>query len=397
MGVIAQGAISVDENAGMAQTAQSIANDANNKFLNFQGFMHGRITQSKDAPNNDTDAFKDSHMEGDLWIQIDPNSHHAIGMYHWTNGSWIQQQWDQSVLNVNTLNGLIINGGVINGGTINGVDINGSSINVDIGSNSAYDAGIDPISWSADGFNPDDPGSSGFHFQNGLMNFKALRTSGNHAGQWDFTFIGPNDLKFRGSKSPDTSHQNINSRTDIRAEYIVTSVDGYAVPTVGGNQDGCMLHSNGYATFTNGIYAPMINAGSSGSLFEIQSGVTTKYNMYAHDFKKKSDLSVKRDIQSLDTHSALAEILGTDIYTYKYKDDNASVNIGPIIDNIHDIDKPEYKTSEYIIDRGEDSNNYLSIANTLGLAVSAIQELSKQNEQLLGKVTRLERLNNGNN
>lgn len=400
--IIAQNSVDIDENAKQAQDAMSRANELNNdinkKLVDTQGFMDGKITQSIKSPfESGADPYSGQHSNGDMWIQLSNDRQTAVSMFNYTDGGWRQQVWDQSALRVAELWGLKIHGGYIEGGTIEGVTMNSSNINVDISSNGAYDQGIDPVTWNANGFNPNDVHSPGFHFQNGLMQFGAQRVSGTDAGQWDFLFMGPNDVKLRGSNTPDTYHQNIKNRTDIRSDYVVTSSDGYAEPSVGESQDGCIIKSDGYATFTNGIYAPMINAGKSGAQFEIQSGVVTQYYMHAHGFKKNSDVSIKREIKDFSNKNALSEILGTDIYSYKYKNDNSSINIGPVIDNVNDINKPKYKTSEYIIDRGSNNTNYLSLSNTIGLLVGSVKELSKQNEQLLAKVTRLERTNNGNN
>lgn len=410
--IIAQGSVSIDENAKLANEASQHSDDNKRQM---ESLLGGKITQSTLDPRTfDTGT----HQEGDMWIQIDSTSDGkqlptAKAMFYYTNGAWVPKKWDSQSLAVKQLSALTADLGVINNGTINSVAMNGVEINVDFDGygTGSYDGGHNSLSWSTDGmFQPDngptfvDDAYLGFHFKHGLMSWKARRTGSSDGigiGTYDSTYIGPNDIKVRNTSGTDASV--INHRVDIRSNYMEVS-SGWGTPTIGSL--GCSFSSNGDGVVGQTLQTARIQAtmyGREGDNFYVTyngwingKGVTVSHSVIANGVTLKSDLSKKNVRKQFSTKSALSEVLGTDIYQYEYKDSHDIVNVGPVIDDVHDIDKSQYSTSEYMVTHDE-NGNYFALQNAIGLLIGSVHELSNQNEKLLARITQLEMKQNGNN
>lgn len=425
--IIAQSSLDINEDSSMTASANSLAMEAYNnaeaakrdinmsvtdKMKSFrkqaETVMNGLSTESTKTPFDVPDP--NQHQDGDLWTQYTQDSrgvHNAVNMWVWQGGKWVPKSWDQQMLSVKELSALTENVGSLRGGSIYGTTISGSSIVgarmvVDIGSeDNAGDGGYNPLYWNDNGYNPNDNGSSGFHFNNGLMKFKAQRSDRNNTPDpwtWDFTFIGPNDIKIRNSRNPNTLQDGLNHRLDMRSNYIEIVDGSYNAPSTAGT-NGCGLYPDGTAVISNKLYTPTIEVGSqnvNNGKLNVNSAIWCKYNVYSHGEKLTSDYSKKDHINSFDSKKALSEVLGTDIYSYHYKGDNEQTNIGPVIDDVNNITDAKYKTSNYIVS-SEDGDNYIQLQNAIGLLIGSVHELSNQNEQLLGKIAKLEAKQNGNN
>lgn len=422
MTVIAQGAINIDENAKLAENAYNDAVSDAYKYsdknkINVQTQLKGLNNESEYSPfdqrANDPNA--GNHEDGDMWTQYvigDRQQHIATNMWIWANGAWQAKQWDQQALSVKSLSALSENVGTLTSGDIYGVGIHGTTIDgstilggkiaVDIGNeDNAGDGGYNPLYWNNNGYDPNDNGSSGFHFNNGLMKFKAQRSDRNNTPSpwtWDFTFIGPNDIKIRNSRNPNTFQDGLNHRLDMRSNYVEIVDASYGSPTVGGTS-GVGIYPDGTAVISNKLYTPEIEVGTqsvNGGRLNVNSAIWCKFDVYSHGQKLTSDYSKKDHINSFDSKKALSEVLGTDIYSYHYKGDNEQTNIGPVIDDVNNITNAKYKTSNYMIS-SEDGDNYVQLQNAIGLLIGSVHELSNQNEQLLGRIAKLEAKQNGNN
>lgn len=426
--IIAQGSVSIDENAKLANEASQHSDDNKRQM---ESLLGGKITQSTLDPRTfDTGT----HQEGDMWIQIDSTSDGkqlptAKAMFYYTNGAWVPKKWDSQSLAVKQLSALTADLGTINNGTINSVAMNGVEINVDFDGygTGSYDGGHNSLSWSTDGmFQPDngptfvDDAYLGFHFKHGLMSWKARRTGGSTSdgiNTYDSTYIGPNDIKVRNTNS--VSAADMTSRVDIRSNYIEVASNWISGSQPG--YKGVLLGADGSGKFTNGIdsggditiwgefqFIGQYIKAPSGHL-KVGSGIETDYSITAggdiqtkygsvkaQGVTLKSDLSKKNVKKQFSPKSALSEVLGTDIYQYEYKGNHDTVNIGPVIDDVHDIDKSQYSTSEYMVTHSDDGN-YLALQNSIGLLIGSVHELSNQNEKLLARITQLEMKQNGNN
>lgn len=383
-----------------------------------QSSANGKVTVSTDAPRDAQDPNAGHHQNGDLWIQQIPlNAQRQIdydnfgqpirlagSMFQYFNGAWLEQRWDQESLSVENLSALSANLGEVTSGSITGVNIQGTTFNsaLDGSSNQlAADYGHNPTAWETNGFNAYDLSSSGMHIGNGLFRMKAQRrldSPSGDGGKWDFTYIGPNEVKVRESVQPNTDRSNITDRADIHSSWIEIG-NSYYQPVTGHSGDsltGCGLYSDGTAVISNILYSTQIEGGS-GKHVKINSKIETPYRVQTPGIDKSSDLSLKNVKSQFDNKRALAEVKGTDIYNYVYKGNNSEKNIGPVIDDIHDIGKSEYKVSEYMIRRDDSGKDFISLDNTVGLLIGAVNELSDQNEKLLGKITQLEAKVNGNN
>lgn len=423
--IIAQGSVSIDENAKLANEASQHSDDNKRQM---ESLLGGKITQSTLDPRTfDTGT----HQEGDMWIQIDSTSDGkqlptAKAMFYYTNGAWVPKKWDSQSLAVKQLSALTADLGVINNGTINSVAMNGVEINVDFDGygTGSYDGGHNSLSWSTDGmFQPDngptfvDDAYLGFHFKHGLMSWKARRTGSSNndgIGSYDSTYIGPNDIKVRNTDG--TQAAAINNRVDIRSNYLEVA-SGWGTPTIG--SFGCTFSSNGdgvvgqtlqTSRLVTNIINPTFNggfwtaSGSGGLGGDFSSGGSIGANvavsapkLFGQLQNSSSDLSKKDHIESFDDKSALSEVMGTDIYKYKYNGDNENLHVGPIIDDINDTKDAHYNMSEYLITRDEKMGNSFKLKNGIGLLFGAVHELTRQNEKLLARITLLEMKQNGNN
>lgn len=360
--------------------------------------VSGRVTNSYVSPAEASDRNAGHHQNGDLWIQqISKNGQDLAGtMFHYFNGAWLEQRWDQETLAVENLSALSADLGEIHSGNINGVTIQGtifaSSMDGD-DENEAGDFGKAARTWNTDGFNVGDKTSPGMHIQEGLLRMKARRTSGG-AG-FDHTYLGPNELKVRNTYDGNV-HNGIYDRADITSTWIEIG-QHYNTPHTGQGAAyrGCSINSDGSAVVSDVLYVDYIKSGDGGHV-KIGSKIETPYRVETPGIDKSSDASIKNIKEKFDNKRALAEIKGTDIYNYFYKGNNDDKNIGPVIDDINDINKADYNISEYMVKRNGKGKDVFSLDNTIGLLIGAVNELSDQNEKLLGKISQLEAKVNGN-
>lgn len=435
--LIAQGSVNIDENAKLAQQAQQAGNDLANSTSKLRTLMDGLSTEAPYAPTADNDPNYHTHRYGDVWTQYnDVNGIHiAENMYVWDNG-WQAKKWDMNQLSVKDFSSLNISSSQINSSQIYSANIVGGALALDLNgdgfSGMGYDGGFNPLRWDNNGnqFYGDNAWSMGMHAMNGLMTFRGHRSPGViDAGNFDTTMIGPNDIKLRESTNTNTGDGDITDRVDIRSNYIQIA-SGYHELNPGAKNakyKGVELASNGNVTATGtaylgGLQVDEIDPYTGYNEIRIPHGIDTNYiknpfwkdahitfdsaidcnyNVYANTLHGKgvqlsSDLTIKNVVKEFDSKQALSEVLGTDIYKYHYKGDNEQTNIGPVIDNVNDIKDAKYNTSEYMISRF-DNGDTLALQNTIGLLIGSVHELSKQNEQLLGKITQLEVKANGNN
>lgn len=384
----------------------------------------GKVTISTEPPTSDNDKNVGHHQNGDLWIQqiplnaqgkIDYDSfgqpiRKAGSMFHYykpddgSQGHWIEQRWDQEILSVENLSALSADLGEVNAGTISGVTIEGTTFSSALSGDSNYTAGDwghNPTSWETYGFNANDLTSPGMHIGEGLFRMKGQRrldSPSGDGGKWDFTFIAPNEVKVRESVGSTTDKNNITDRADLTSSWVEIG-NSYYTPATGHAKDsytGCGLYSDGTAVISNILYTTKIEGGGGGKHVTINSKLETPYRIETPGWDKPSDLSLKNVKSQFNNRRALAEVNGTDVYNYFYKGNNDDKNIGPIIDDIHNINQAEYNVSEYMLKRDDNGKDFFSVDNTVGLLIGAVNELTSQNEKLLGKITQLEAKVNGN-
>lgn len=373
--------------------------------------VSGKVTTSYASPLDGHDTNAGHHQNGDLWIQQIPLDDRrnldlsgkarfnlAGTMFQYYNGYWLEQRWDQETLAVENLSALSANLGEINAGSISGVTIQGtvfaSSMSGD-SDDTPNDSGKAPRTWSTDGFNVGDKTSPGMHIQDGLLRMKARRTSG--GGGFDHTYFGPGELKLRNTFDGNVN-DGVYDRSDVTSTWIEIGKH-YATPHTGqgASNRGCSINSDGSAVVSDVLYVDHIEAGYGGGHVKISSKVETPYRIETPGIDKSSDASIKNIKGKFDNKRALAEIKGTDIYNYFYKGNNDDKNIGPVIDDINDINKADYNISEYMVKRNGKGKDVFSLDNSIGLLIGAVNELSDQNEKLLGKISQLEAKVNGNN
>lgn len=407
--------------------SQGILDELNRQKNHIQQIFDNKISKSPNPPNGTA-----NHQNGDLWFQTNNGS--VISMFTYQNGGWQENKWDTLALSVKDLSALNANLGNVKSGTLDGVSINSSEINVDIdGGGLAYDSGFNPVKWTTGGkyqndqwvdWNNDAERNNaflGFHLKHGLMSFRGFRTQTPDGtdGTVDSTYIAPNDIKLRNSNDLTTSNGSITGRVDIRSNYIEIG-EKYGTPSIFGGTVGNGLYSDGTAVISKRLYTSAITTNSitnqnnaevsfpkgidanyignytSGSRVFVNASLETSWSLYAgrsifaKGVKVASDYSKKNVSDNFTSKKALSEVLGTDIYRYHYKGDNSELEIGPVIDNVNDIKSSKFNISEYMVNRNDDNNNYFSMKNAVGLLIGSVQELSKQNENLLQKITKLE-------
>lgn len=401
------------------QVGNTITTNIEKEITSQQSFLQGKMTTSESSPfDADVDPSV-KHQNGDVWIQISQTNRDnkidydvkgnviksAVAMFHYVQGpddpkgGWVEQNWDQEIMSVENLSALSADLGDVSAGNMTGVHIVGGTLGIDIngGFGGGNDGGWNPLSWDNAGqkFNAYNWWGMGMHVQNGLMTLRGRRTSGTEdAGNYDTTMIGPNDIKLRESVNTGTGNGDITDRVDIRTNYIEIA-SKYGTPKANGTV-GCGLYSDGTASISALLKVPKIEAGPPGQHLVINSSVDGRYAITSHVVGNDSNLSIKNVKGEFSNKRALAEILGTDIYNYTYKGDNQIRNIGPVIDDVHDIDKSQYNTSEYLIYHG-DQHDSIALQNAVALLIGSVHELSEQNESLLSKITQLEMEKNGNN
>lgn len=240
--IIAQNSVNIDENALLAyknsqDVKESLQNDYNKKLhdakTEYTSYMHGRVTNSMKDPSQVADI--NTHVNGDLWVQQSQDGQQAVGMWYWQDGAWQPERWDAETLRVKELSALNANLGHVTSGIVESVSIVSATLDVDINGNlNAHDSGHNPATWDASGFDPNDLGSPGFHFHNGLMQLRARQVAGSYPGTWDSTFMGPNDFKLRSTTDSDTAGGNVVNRVDVRSDYVEIA-KGYYTPHTSGN------------------------------------------------------------------------------------------------------------------------------------------------------------------
>lgn len=331
--IIATGSVNIDENKKLAEDAADKAGDMTDALKGLKTSIDGTITTSDRAPFDDGK----SHSEGDLWIIMNGNI--ATAMYTWTNGAFQEKKWDQASLNVKTLSALTANLGSVNAGSINGVSISGSSIE-----GGAIHIGAPEFDYWLD--------YNGFHTQNTIDSSSTWIYGG---------AVAVGTSKFNPSVQLLPGGIYANGTRIHTSNFTISS--GSVIGTVSGK----VYFENGYG-----------DSGGGGA------------EVHAASFDKMSQLSVKRNILDVSGDYALAQIAGTDVKRYDYKDtDNAKqTNIGPIIDDKNAIGNKQYNVSSDMLSSGAEG---VSIDNEVGLLMAAVKELAKRNSELSMRVTQLER------
>lgn len=114
--------------------------------------------------------------------------------------------------------------------------------------------------------------------------------------------------------------------------------------------------------------------------------------VYSNDNEINSDRSLKKDITPVNSKTALAQVLGTDIVSYHYKNGNRNKrkNVGPIIDDQNTNSNQKYYTPNNLIDYDNENGDAFILNNAVSYLFLSIQELEKQNSQLTQRVAKLE-------
>lgn len=336
--IIATGSVDINEATKLAQIASNSADDLADKMKNTVATMDGKTTVSTSTPFDDGKK----HNEGDMWTVI--NDDVASAMYIYTNGQWQAKKWDQQALSVKQLSALTADLGHVTAGTlesaiINGAQINGGSIT---GSTVHLSSGTDEY-WLD---------YNGFHTVDTAVN----------SGTW----VMPGLIDVGGSKA--------NPRVMISADGIYSGSQRIST------QSMTMSAGSVFGVTSGDVYFE-IGGGDSG-----QGGAA----LHAASFNKMSQLSVKRNLADVSGEYALAQISGTDVKRYDYKDSDNSqqTNIGPVIDDVNSNGKKAYNISSDLINKQSDG---ISLDNEVGLLMSAVKELTKRNSELTMRVAKLER------
>ena len=439
-----------DKQSALSRTIELNYKDTQSKIDALSGNIahveevgNGHSNISETSPNNSSDT--KNHVTGDVWtqyttmkdingnVQIDDNGQPkrvavAQFIFDGTVNKWVEQKWDAQSMNIKSLSALTANLGDVTAGNISGVNINGGNLTgTSISSpfsesKIGYDWGLRKSTWDSSNYIDNDGKTAGFHLKNGLLRMVGQRTSDSDGdvGKWDFTFIGPNDIKVRRSDTNNTKKGYITDRVDIHSNSIEIA-NKYNTPGNSGSI-GVGLYSDGNATITNTLYLGQLQTDTINNLngnkevafpngidftyaksYEYGKGMTLDGNVYVtrgifpNNAGVKSDLSEKNVIRSIDSKQSLAEVLGTDTYKYHYKGDNELTNIGPVIDDINGITDSHYNISKYMVTENGKGGHAFALQNAIGLLIGSVHELSSQNEKLLSRIVKLEAQNNGNN
>lgn len=368
--IIATGTLNIDENAKLAQQASDDAKNAANSAADEAGkiktSLDGKITVSSQEPFDDGK----SHDEGDIWYVQDSN-HITSEMYTYDGSDWVKTKMSQTALSVGQLSALSADLGTIEAGYLNSVEVDSSIIKA---------AKIDATS-TITGASIEEDGNNGRITldTNGfcaISNGKYLQfVSGNSNGY----------TQIRGGLDVDS----INVGSSI--------IEGQTFQAYGGNNthigsenawtylaEGIKCGPGGYISSVSGTDIYFHN--EAGATIDLHAG-----DIISHGNKLNSTLSSKRNITDISQTAALAKINATDIKQWQYKDDNNSkVHIGPIIDDVNKTGNKQYSIpNDLITNVGEETG--LDESNALSMAIAAIQELSKRNDELSQRVTELER------
>ena len=349
--------------------------------------LNGKITQSIYQPGQVGDT--NSHQKGDLWIVTDSSGYTgtATKMYIYDGTAWQERRWDQQALNVKQLSALTANLGTVNSGTLNSVEVFAKNLTLDVGADSGDgttgefdgDAGHNPRTWSGKVSQ-----GMGVNFNHGLMHMNAQN---NNSGNYDATYIGPNDIKVRKTAglAPDSGLYN---RVDISEGYVImgTTWNDDSGVKLGMWSQGLV---QGNYVRTNYIYGrdqdDVYFHNTGGKTVGIHAG-----DVISHGHVIKSLLSEKRDIGDYSGEEALAQINATDIKRWQYKDDdNSSQHIGPVIDNVNPLGKKKYFVANDML-KSVSGDAGLDESNALSMTLAGIKELTKRNDELSARVTALE-------
>ncbi|TYA97383.1 hypothetical protein FXE12_11585 [Lactobacillus sp. SL9-6] len=331
--IIATGSVDINEATKIAQIASDSADDLADKMKNTVATMDGKTTVSTSTPFDDGKE----HNEGDMWTVI--NDDVASAMYIYTDGKWQVKKWDQQALSVKQLSALTADLGHVTAGTLESAIINGAQIN---GGSIAINSGIDSFKMNNSGF--------------------------------------------------EASNLIDGDTTDVYGGMITLSEGNSGVITL---SVGSGINSSSSRIYTNGMTM------SAGSVFGVASGdlyFETGYGssgsggagLHAASYNKMSQLSVKRNLSDVPGDYALAQILGTDVKRYEYKDSDNSqqTNIGPVIDDVNQNGEKTYNISSDMLNKKSDG---ISIDNEVGLLMAAVKELTKRNSELTMRISKLER------
>lgn len=331
--IIATGSVDINEATKLAQNASDSASDLAEKIKNLKTSLDGTITESPNTPFDDGKE----HNDGDMWLVMSGDV--ATSMYIYSGGSWALKKWDVTSLAVEYLSALSANLGNVQAGNINGVNISGSTIN---GGSIAIDSGIDKFTMN----------NSGFEASN-LID-----------GDTTDVYGGMITLN-EGNSGVITL--SVSSGIDSSSSRIYTNGMTMSAGSVFGVASGDLYFETGY--------------GSSGS-----GGA----GLHAASFNKMSQLSVKRNLSDVPGDYALAQISGTDVKRYEYKDSDNSqqTNIGPVIDDVNQNGDKAYNISSDLINKKSDG---ISVDNEVGLLMAAVKELTKRNSELTMRISKLER------
>lgn len=386
--IIATGSVDINEATKLAQEAKANASDNLKKVSGkFDTLLNGKITQSIYQPSQVGDT--NNHQKGDLWIVTDSSGYTgtATKMYIYDGTAWQERRWDQQALNVKQLSALTANLGTVNSGTLNSVEVFAKNLTLDVGADSGDgttgefdgDAGHNPRTWSGKVSQ-----GMGVNFNHGLMHMNAQN---NNNGNYDATYIGPNDIKVRKTAglAPDSGLYN---RVDISEGYMImgTTWNDDAGVKLGMWSQGLV---QGNYVRTNYIYGrdqdDVYFHNTRGQTVGIHTG-----DIISHGHVIKSLLSEKRDIGDYSGEEALAQINATDIKRWQYRDDdNSSQHIGPIIDNVNPLGQKKYFVANDML-KSVSGDAGLDESNALSMALAGIKELTKRNDELSARVTALE-------
>ena len=175
-----------------------------------------------------------------------------------------------------------------------------------------------------------------------------------------FEYLDPDD---------DTGYRMEISTEKIKATY--TGEGGYETRTD--------LEPNGVFLYTNGTeYAHINHVGitTSGQISATRE-ISTPDKMYATGFVNTSLESEKKDIEPLDT--ALDKVLATDIYKFRYKNEDGKKHIGAVIGFTYNC------CDEIITDDG----GHVDLYSMISVLWKAVQEQQKQIDELTEEIKRI--------
>lgn len=398
--IIAQGSVNIDENAKLAQEAEKNAEKTTDDKVKavtgkFDSALDGKITQSIYEPGSVEDT--NSHAAGDLWIVVTGTGYDATAteMYIYDGSAWQKKTWDAQALSVKTLDALTADLGTVNSGTLNSVFLYAKNLTLDVSSDdNSYDEGHNSKEWSGTVSQ-----GMGVNWNHGLLHLNAQNLSDSC---YDATYIGPNDIKVRKTDGYDPGSY-LYGRVDIDSTGVVVGNNWSDTKTTHLNADGGVF-VGGQLNSNDGIKAGGVNDGwqNNGSIcpasgtdifFHNESDSTMDIHagdVISHGKTLTSTLSSKRNIADISTVAALAKVNATDIQQWQYKtDDNTHIHIGPIIDDVNQPGNKQFVVPNDLVKTVGGETGF-DESNALSMALAAIQELSKRNDNLSQRITKLE-------